>query len=631
MATFEQALARDEQDAEFDRVWRSPPGLLGWFTHVNQQRIGRRYIFTSFLNFLLAGLLAILIRIQLASAEQDFLGPELFNRLFTMHGTAMMFLFAVPMVEGLGIYLVPLMLGTRDLAFPRLSAFSYYVFLIGSVVLWVSLLVGAAPDTGWFSYVPLALKEFSGGKGVDVYATVVTFIEVSALAAAVELIVTIFKQRAPGMSLNRMPIFVWSILVMAFMIVFAMPGVIVGTVMLALDRLVDTRFYSPPSGGDPVLWQHLFWWFGHPDVYIIFVPATGVVSTLIPVFARRPLVGYTWVVLSIIATGIISFGLWVHHMFTVGLPAHADSFFSAASIMIAVPTGIQVFAWIATLWSGRPRLRAPLLFCVGFILIFVLGGLTGVMLASVPFDKQVHDTYFVVAHFHYVLIGGVVFPILAGLHYWWPKLTGKVMSEGLARWSFWATFVGFNVAFFPLHIVGFQGMPRRVYTYEAGLDWESSNLISTLGAFLLGLGVLLVVANMAWSTLKEEAAADDPWGADTLEWSIPSPPPNGNFRHLPAVEGRHPLWQRDPTAPVPVVSGLRTDRREVLATTVMDARPDAVVVLPGPTPWPFLMALASTVGFVGSIFHPALFVVGFFLAFLATLGWLWPRRPWRED
>lgn len=620
-----------KSEDELRRTWRSPPGFFGWFTQVNQRMIGRRYLFTAFVFFLLGGVLALVMRAQLAAPELSILGPGSYNQVFSMHGITMMFLFAVPMVEGFGIYVTPLMIGTRDQALPRLGAYSYYVFLIGGIVLWASLVLGAAPDAGWFSYVPLSLKEYSPYYRIDVFATVVTFIEVSALAAAVELIVTIFKLRAPGMSLDRTPPFVWSILVMAFMIVFAMPGVIVGSVMLVLDRLVGTRFYVAEAGGDPLLWQHLFWWFGHPDVYILFIPATGIVSAIVPVFARRPLVGHTAVVLSIVATGFVSFGLWVHHMFAVGIPPHADSFFSAASIMIAVPSGVQIFCWLATLWSGRPQFKAPLLFVLGFVFIFVLGGLTGVMVASVPFNRQVHDTYFVVAHFHYVLIGGVVFPVFGGLYYWWPKLTGRLLSERLGRWNFVVMFVGFNMAFFPMHLLGLQGMARRVYTYPAGVGWELGNLVATIGAVLFGAGTLLFLANVLWARVSGERAGPDPWSAGTLEWLAASPPQTYNFAHLPVVEGRNALWDRRDPERQRVVTGLRTDRREVLTTTVVDAAPEGVIVLPGPTPWPFFMAMGSAVGFVGVIFTPWAFVVGFVLAFFGAVGWLIPRRPWRED
>jgi cytochrome c oxidase subunit I+III len=628
VATRDAPRLLDATDTEtLNRTWKSPPGFLGWFTHVNQRKVGKRFIVTSFVFFLLAGLLALVMRTQLAKPENNFLSPELYNQIFTMHGTTMMFIFAVPMVEGLGIYLMPLMIGTRDMCFPRLNAFGYYIFLIGGITFYAAFLLGVAPDAGWFNYVPIASEPWSPGKGIDIYTTVITFIEVSALVAAVELIVTIFKLRAPGMSLNRMPVFVWSILVTAFMIVFAMPGVVVSSVMLALDRSVDTVFFLSEKGGDPLLWQHLFWWFGHPEVYIILLPAFGVVSQIVTTFSRRPIFGYTAVVLSLVGTGIVSFGLWVHHMFTVGIPQLADSFFTAASIMIAIPTGVQIFSWIATLWGSRPVLKTPLLFVVGAIIIFVLGGISGVMVASVPFDTQVHDTFFVVAHFHYVLIGGMVFPMFGGFYYWFPKWTGRMLSEGLGKWNFWVMFLGFNVAFFPMHQLGFQGMPRRVYTYLDGLGWGGLNLLSTVGAFAFATGILIFLVNALWSRFFGERAGDNPWGADTLEWLATSPPQNYNFRHIPVVEGRGGLWDRSDPEAQPVVVGLRDDRREVLTTTVLDAAPEAVEILPGPSPWPFWAAVAASVGFIGYLFAQIFYVIGFFLTFFMLVGWLWPRDP----
>jgi cytochrome c oxidase subunit I len=617
-----------EEQSELDKTWQTPSGLYGWFKVVNQKNIGMRYILTSLVFFFGAGVLALIMRAQLTYPESHFLSPELYNQIFTVHGTTMMFLFAIPIVEGLGVYLVPLMIGSRDLSFPRLSAFSYFVFLIGGITLWVSLFLGSAPDAGWFNYVPLALKKYSPDHGIDVYATVITFIEVSALAAAVELIVTIIKQRAPGMTLSRIPPFVWSILVTAFMIMFAMPGVVVSSVMLALDRIFGTAFFDSNRQGDPLLWQHLFWWFGHPEVYIAFLPATGVVSSIIPVFCRRPLYGYTAVVVSIIATGMMSFGLWVHHMFTAGLPIHADSFFAIASAMIALPSGIQVFAWIATIFGGKPQFKTPFLFCLGFIILFVLGGLTGVMVAAVPFDRQVHDSYFVVAHFHYVLIGGVVFPLFGGFYYWWPKFTGKLLSESLGKWNFWLTFIGFNLAFFPMHQLGFLGMPRRIYTYLDDMGWNFLNLISSIGAYIMGAGLLIFLINIIWSRKNGPDAGNNPWQASTLEWSIESPPPGYNFLEVPRVESLDPLWDSG-YQPLPIaVTGLRTDRREVIMTTFIEAEPQSVMILPGPSIWPFLLAAAAALGFIGSIFDPWWFVLSFFLVFLAAVGWLWPKRPW---
>ncbi len=614
-----------------DRVWLSPPGFFGWFTHVNHRQIGFRFIVTSLVFFALAGVLGLLMRLQLMVPENTLMGPELYNQLFTMHGTTMMFFFAVPAMEGLGIYLVPLMIGTRDMAFPRLNAFGYYVYLIAGIVLFGALFLGMAPAAGWFAYVPLANEVFSPDLGMDIWTTMITFIELSALAAAVELIVTIFKQRAPGMSLNRMPLFVWAILVMSFMIVFAMPPLIVASVLLLLDRTFATQFFVVAGGGEPLMWQHLFWFFGHPEVYIILVPALGVISTIIATFTRKPVFGYTAIVLSLVGIGFVSFGLWVHHMFTTGLPHLGLSFFTAASAMIAIPSGVQIFCWIASLWGARIRFATPMLFILGFFAVFVIGGLTGVMVASIPFDMQVHDTYFVVAHLHYVLIGGAVLPLFAGIYYWYPKAVGRMLSERMGKWSFALIFIGFNVAFFPMHQLGLEGMPRRVYTYLEQMQWGPLNQVATLGALVLAAGFVLSFCNFLISARRGEPAGPNPWGADTLEWYTDSPPANYNFRYLPVVRSGTPLWDDEAAGERQLVTGLRDDRREVLLTTLIDAEPQSVLILPEPTIWPLLLAIAVSVAFVGIMFSPWWFVAGFCLSFIMIVGWLWPRRPWLED
>ncbi|WP_372623593.1 cytochrome c oxidase subunit I [Falsiroseomonas sp.] len=613
------------------RTWRSPSGFIGWFRPVNQRIIGRRFIATAFVFFPLSGVLALLMRLQLAAPENTLLGPERYNQIMTVHGTAMMFLFAIPVMEGFAIFVVPLMIGARDMAFPRLSAFGYYIYLIGGTVFFASLFLGIAPATGWFNYVPLANKIYSPGLGVGIWTTMITFIEVSALTAAVEIIVTILKLRAPGMSLDRMPLFVWAMLVMAVMMMFAMQAIIVASSLLIMDRLIDTQFFLAEAGGQPLLWQHLFWFFGHPEVYIILVPALGMISTIIVTFTGRPIFGYTALVLSLVATGFVSFGLWVHHMFATGLPHLGLSFFMAASAMIAIPNGIQVFCWSASLWGARIRFATPMLFVLGFFAIFVLGGLTGVMVASVPFDLQVHDTYFLVAHFYYVLIGGAGFPLIGGLYYWYPKMTGRMMSERAGRWSFALAFIGFNLTFFLMRQLGLQGMPRRVYTYVEEMGWGDLNLLVTAGAFVLAAGFAVTLLNALWSLRRGARAGDDPWGADTLEWSTSSPPPPYNHRHIPVVRSRWPLWEWRGARERPVVTGLRADRRETLVTTTLDAEPQQVQVLPGPTIWPFLSAVAASVGFIGLLVHPIFFVIAFFLVFFTFVGWFWPRRPWRED
>ena len=615
--------AEREEREQLERLWRSPAGLRGWLTEVNHQAIGKRYVITALVFFALGGVEALLMRLQLARPESRLLGPDLYGEIFTVHGSTMMFLFAVPIMLGLGIYLVPLMIGTRNLAFPRLNAFSYWIYLTGGLLLYAGLLSNTGPDAGWFAYVPLAGPQFSPGKRVDIWAQMITFTEISSHAVAINLIATIFKQRAPGMSLNRIPLYVWAMLVTSFMVVFAMPAVMLSSLMLALDRLVDTHFFNPAEGGDVLLWQHLFWFFGHPEVYIIFIPALGMVSTILSASTRREIFGYLPMVLSLIATGFIGFGLWVHHMFATGLPQLGASFFTAASMMIAIPSGTQIFCWLATLWGSRPRIRTPLLYVLGFVFLFVIGGLTGVMLAAVPLDLQVHDTYFVVAHFHYVLIGGALFPLLGGLFFWFPKVTGRMPSERLGRVSFWLVFLGFNLTFFPLHLLGLEGMPRRVYTYLPGTGWEGLNLLATVGAGVLALGLVVYLINFLHSRRHGAAAGDDPWGADTLEWSTSSPPPPYNFLRLPTVGGRYALWSRRQDQPE--VVGLRNDRREVLVTNTLDAEADHRDVLPGPSIWPFILGLGVGVTFIVSIFTPWGVPLGMLPCAVALVAWFWPR------
>lgn len=614
-------------------TWAIPRGVLGWLSVVNHRSVGLKYIITATVFLVLAGIQALAMRLQLAQPALGLMSPELYNQVFTMHGTTMMFLFAVPMMEGLGIYLVPLMIGARDMAFPRLNAFGYFVYLIAGVTLYWSFFTGAAPDSGWFAYVPLTGPGFSPGIGMDYWATMITFLEIAALVAAVELIVTILKLRAPGMAIHRMPLFVWGVLVMAFMIVFAMPPLMVSSVFLALDRTVGMNFFNIAAGGQPLLWQHLFWFFGHPDVYIILLPALGIVSSVITVFVRRRIIGYSLIVLAIVAIGFLSFGLWVHHMFTTGVPLLGTSFFAAASMAIAIPSGVQIFAWIATIWSGRAiEWTSPMLFVMGFIFIFVLGGITGVMVAAVPFDAQVHDSYFVVAHFHYVLVGGVVFPLFAGFHFWAPKVLGRMLSERLGYWSFWLMFAGFNVAFFPMHISGFLGMPRRVYTYLPGLGWDLLNLISSVGAFVFAAGVLAFLLNVWWSRSHGVPAGDNPWNADTLEWATSSPPPPYNFRIPPIVRSRHPLWDEPDSTPLPAEVALKDEPRETLVTGTRDAEPQHRLVVPGPSIWPFFLAVSVAVVFIGAMIDLMIVPIGALFVFIALVGWNWPgaqefRRP----
>ena len=611
-------------------IWDESPGLATTLKSVDHKRIGVRYLYTAFIFFVLAGIESLVMRVQLATPDQTLLTPEQYNQLFSMHGVTMIFLFATPMLSGFGNYFIPLLIGARDMAFPRLNAFSYWVFLAAGIFMYSSFLIGQAPDNGWFNYVPLADKDFTPGLNIDFYALGIIFIGISSTAGAINFIVTIFKLRAPGMSLNRMPLFSWAVLATSLMLVFALPMLTVANVMLALDRKFGFHFFDASAGGDPLLWQHLFWLFGHPDVYIILLPAVGMVSAILPIFSRRSMIGYTWVALAMMAIAIISFGVWVHHMFATGLPQLSLSFFSAASLMVTIPSGIQIFAWLATLIAGKPVLKTPLLFVLGFIFVFVAGGLTGVMFAIIPFDEQVHDSYFVVAHFHYVLFGGAVFPIFAALHHWLPKISGRLLRESWGKLSFWLIFIGFNLAFFPMHIMGLLGMPRRVYTYPSGLGWESHNLASTIGSFVLALGVLVFIVNHFVSSRRGEEAGRDPWDGDTLEWATTSPPPHYNFLVIPTVTSGNPLWDQPELAEQQRTGkgGLKLDRgHETIGTTVLDAETEASLVMPQGSIWPVTLALGLSVFFYAFLIDAhAVTALGAAIVAGGILGWTWPRE-----
>ncbi len=615
-------------------VWGNPGGWESLAT-VNHSAIGLRFIVTALLFFLIGGVLAMLIRTQLATSDNAFAGHETYNQWFTMHGTVMMFLFAIPVLEGFAMYLLPKMLGARDLAYPRLSAFSYWCYLFGGLMLITALATGVAPSGGWFMYTPLSGARYSPGIGADVWLIGVTFAEVSAVCGAVELITSILRLRAPGMSLARMPLFAWYMLVTAAMMLAGFPPLILGSILLEIERAFGWPFFDVARGGDPLLWQHLFWLFGHPEVYIIFLPAAGMVSTMIPVFAGRPIVGYRWIVASVITMGFISFGLWVHHMFTVGIPHLAQVFFSAASMLVAVPTAIQVFAWIATLWAGRPVLRLPMLYLFGFLVVFVTGGLTGVMLALVPFDWQAHDTQFVVAHLHYVLVGGMVFPLLAAIYYWLPHVTGRMPSESLGKWAFWLIFVGFNLTFLLMHLTGLLGMPRRVHVYSPDAGWDWLNLSSSIGGFIQAIGFVLLLLDLYLHARMGRGAGRNPWGAGTLEWAMPTPASDYNFASQPRVDSRQPLWDR-PALGAELAAGRHylgapATRRETISVDVGSGRPERVVVLPGNSWLPLQAAAAAGVFFTCLLFKlylPAL--LGFALLLAVIVRWAW-RTGQRDD
>jgi cytochrome c oxidase subunit I+III len=622
-------LSDETIDLKLDHIWKTPAGVWGALSTVDHKIIGRRYIATAFVFLLLGGVLALAMRLQLATPEARYISPDRYNQIFTMHGTNMMFLFAVPVMEAMGVYLVPLMLGTRNIAFPRLNAFSYWMFLAGGLLLWVAFAIDVGPDVGWFAYVPLSGPQYGAGKRADIWAQMITFTEVSALAVSVEIVVTVFKQRAPGMSLDRIPLFVWSMLVTSFLVIMAMPAIMFASSTLILDRLVGTHFFNPAEGGDVLLWQHLFWFFGHPEVYIIFLPAVGMVSTMISTFARRPVFGYLALVMALISTGVLAFGLWVHHMFVVGLPRLGESFFTASSMAIAVPAGIQIFCWLATLWDGRPVFKTPMLFIIGFIITFVLGGLTGVMVASVPFDTQVHDTYFVVAHFHYVLVGGAVFPLLAAIYYWFPKFSGRMMSDRVGRWVFGLIFTGFHLTFFPMHLLGLFGMPRRIYTYQPEMPWAGLNLFISFSSLILAAGFLLFFIDVVRSARFGAIADENPWNASTLEWATTSPPSPYNFRRIPVVSDREPLWSG--SSDLPVVGGMRLDRRELIVSSVVEAQPEARESSPTNSIWPLIAAIATSVMLIWSMFSPWAVVWGSIPIAIALTGWFWPKGDLEDD
>ncbi|WP_421729642.1 cbb3-type cytochrome c oxidase subunit I [Brevundimonas sp.] len=607
-----------------ERIWCAPRGWQ-WLTAINNNYVGVYYVGAAMLFFVLAGVLSLIMRTQLALPLNGFLPQETYNQLFTMHGTIMMFLFAVPAVEALGVLLLPQMIGARDLPFPRLSAYAFWAYLIGGLAFFCSIFFGLAPNGGWFMYPPLTNTTYSPGINADFWLLGIGFIEISAIAGAIEIIVGILRTRAPGMTLDKLPIFAWAMLIFAVMIIIAFPSVILATTLMELERAFNWPFFDPLRGGDPMLWQHLFWFFGHPEVYIIFLPAAGAMSTMIPAIARTPLVGYRLVVLAMLATGFISFGVWAHHMFTTGMPDMSIGFFSSASMAVSLPAGIQVFAWIATLASGKMRFNTPGLFILGSLIIFVMGGLTGVMVAMVPFDWQAHDTYFIVAHLHYVLIGGMVFPMFAAIYYWMGMVSTRPLSERLGKWTFWLMFIGMHVTFLPMHLTGLMGMPRRVYTYLPGRQWELTNLISTIGAFLFALAVLIWIIDMIRNFRPFGAReAGNVYEGGGLEWL---PTALYSTRSIPVVTTRYPLWDqpnliKDVPAGRYFLPGSATGGRETLVTSTLNAEPQALQKMPVPSGW-YIWAAVFTAGF-----FLLLTVQAYVLSFISLALMIWTMMQW---
>jgi len=620
--------------ARLFELWEGKGGISGFFSSVDHKQIGIRYIVTAFVFLVLGGLEALLMRLQLAGPDKALLTPEQYNELFSTHGMTMIFLYASPVLSGFSNYLWPLLLGSRDMAFPRLNAFGYWVYLASGIFLYVGFLTGNGANDGWFNYVPYASRPYNPGLNEDFYSLGMVFLGISTTVGAANFIVTAFRTRAPGMSIDRLPILVWGTLTASVANLVVVPAVSLAFLMLWMDRQFGTQFFNTAGGGAPLLWQHLFWLFGHPWVYAIVLPAMGMVSDGLPVFCRRPLVGYSLVAVSTVATMILGFGVWVHHMFATGLPGIGMSFFSAASIAITVPSAVGVFAWLATIRFGKPVITTAFLFFSSMIILFVIGGVSGFMTASVPVDWQLTDTYFVVAHLHYVLIGINVFPVVGAIYFWFPKMRGRMLDEKLGRWNFWIMFIGFNLAFLPMHLTGLMGMPRRVYTYAPDMGWTTLNLITTIGSFVFALGVLLLFVNIVKSWARGKPASANPWDAPTLEWSVPSPPPPYNFGVIPRVASRHPLWEgRLPSNERSIIDqGMLLDvGKETIGTSALDAEPDMILEMPEDSLAPVLLTLGLAGVFCGLIMKVWLLSAASVLVIaVALVWWLWPRRSLRE-
>ena len=601
-------------------------GWWSWVTTVDHKRIGILYGVTAFLFFLVGGVEALIMRVQLFWPDQAIVAPGVFNQLFTMHALTMIFLGVMPLGAAFFNFVIPLMIGARDVAFPRLNAFSYWVFLAGGLMLNWGWLSGESPAAGWFAYANLTDTTYSPDGGLDFYVLGLAVLGVSSTAAALNFIVTIINMRAPGMTLMRMPLFVWMTLVTMFLVITAFPVITVGLIELGFDRFFGTNFFDTTAGANPLLWQHLFWVFGHPEVYILILPAMGIISEVLPTFSRKPLFGYPVVVLSGVIIGFMGWMVWSHHMFTVGMGAVATTVFTLTTMLIAVPTGVKIFNWLGTMWGGAISFTTAMLFALGFISMFIVGGLSGVMHAVSPSDAQQQDTYFVVAHIHYVLFGGSFFALFSGIYYWFPKITGRLMSEKLGKFHFWTTFAAFNLTFFPMHIVGLDGMPRRVYTYSEGMGWDVSNMLSTIGAFLLAASTLAFIHNLVRSIRKGERAGNDPWDGRTLEWSIPSPPPIYNFAEIPRVHSRDPYWETKYPDGKPVPAGGSNGHEEEEPYHPIAASRRGIH-LPDLSYYPVIAALGLFVASFGFVYDfgfrgiPFLAVIGLIITLIGSYGW----------
>jgi cytochrome c oxidase subunit I+III len=626
------AMSSTAVSARLTYLWETPRTLWGSLTTVDHKTLGKRYIVTALAFLLAGGIEALIMRLQLAQPGERMLAPETYDQIFTMHGSTMIYWYAAPILSGFSVYLVPLMIGARDMAFPRANAFSYWVYLFSGIFLYTSLLIGQAPHAGWFAYTPYTEKPYSPALGMDYYAIALIFLTISQTVGAINFLVTIFRHRAPGMTVNRMPIFMYSTSTNSVLSILSMPTLCVACLFLLLDRNWGMHFFDVTHGGSTLLWQQLFWFFAHPWVYIVFLPATGMISMILPVFSRRPIVGYAYVAISTVLTGAFGFGVWMHHMFATGEPYMSISYFSAASMMISLFSTIQIYAWIATLWRGKPVLTTSMCFALAFIAVFVIGGLNGTISALIPFDWQLNDSYWIVAHIHYVLVGANLFPVMAGLYYWLPKMTGRMMDERAGMISFWMTLIGMNATFFPMHFLGLLGMPRRIYTYSAGLGWGDWNLAMTWGAFLLGAGIVVSIVNFIVSSKYGRPAGPNPWNADTLEWSTPSPPPAYGSVHIPTVQSRHPLWDAHDEEYDPEDARVLDHERLTLSTTWLDARPVALAKMPEDSIWPLLLALAigaiAGLVLVKSVWWTLAPIV---FGIAVTALWLWPKQEKRAE